>query len=72
MRKIIFSSLVVVLVLCGVQAMAQPTGGGPGGGNGPCPTPPCNVPIDGGIAILAAAGAALGIKKLKGNNKKGE
>ncbi len=28
-----------------------------------------NVPIDGGISIIAAAGIAYGIKKLKGSGK---
>lgn len=41
-----------------IMLYAQP-GPGPGGG-GPPP-----VPIDGGLAFLAAAGAALGYKKLK-------
>lgn len=29
----------------------------------PCWPPPCSVPLDGGISILIAAGAALGGKK---------
>jgi hypothetical protein len=36
-----------------------------------CPVPPCPViPIDGGISLLLAAGAAYGIKKVYNNNKK--
>ena len=35
-----------------------------GGGGPPCWPPPCNIPIDGGLSILIAAGAALGGKKL--------
>lgn len=37
----------------------------------PCETPPCppDVPIDGGIGFLAAAGMYYGIKKLYGAKK---
>lgn len=41
-------------------------------GNGPaCWPPPC-VPIDGGITLLMAAGAAYGAKKFHESRKKGE
>lgn len=41
-------------------------------GNGPaCWPPPC-VPIDGGITLLMAAGAAYGAKKFYESRKKGE
>jgi hypothetical protein len=54
-----------------------PPGGGPGGGGPPPPPPPppdpcfpnpC-IPIDGGIAFLAAAAIAFGGKKLLEKNK---
>ncbi len=41
-------------------------------GNGPaCWPPPC-IPIDGGISILMAAGAAYGAKKIYDSRKKQE
>ena len=43
-----------------------PPAGGPG-----CWPPPC-VPIDGGITLLMAAGAAYGAKKFYESRKKGE
>jgi len=73
MRNFLIWTLTICLVVF-IQTVvfAQPAGGGPGGGGGPCPTPPCNaVPIDGGIALLAIAGAAFGIKKIR-QNKKGD
>ncbi len=73
MNKSVLRTLAILFFVLSVAFVwAQPSGGGPGGGNGPCPAPPCNgVPIDGGIGILAAAGIAFGIKKLR-ENKKGE
>jgi len=64
MKKMIGGLLLVVVILVGSsQAIGQPGNPGP-----PCGAPPCGpgppVPIDGGLIILAAAGAALGIKKL--------
>ena len=44
---------------------------GPPTGPPPCWPPPCTIPIDGGISILIAAGAALGGKKLLNLRKKG-
>ena len=50
-----------VLFLTSYYLFAPPST--PGGGSPPaCWPPPC-VPIDGGITILLAAGAALGLKK---------
>lgn len=39
----------------------------------PCGTPPCpiNIPIDGGVSILIAAGLAYGAKKAYDYGKKG-
>lgn len=46
------------------EVNAQPPGGGgPGGTEPPCWPPPC-IPIDGGISLLIAAGAAFGAKKV--------
>ena len=36
---------------------------GPGMGPAPCWPPPCAIPLDGGISLLIAAGAALAGKK---------
>lgn len=51
--KITYAVLLLMLI-CTFGAFAQPGGGGPG-------TP---TPIDGGIGILMAAGAAYGYKKM--------
>lgn len=57
---VIFFSLHFLSV--NVHAAGPPMG--PPMGPPPCWPPPCTVPIDGGISILIAAGAALGGKKL--------
>jgi len=60
MNKIIRISLVLVAFLAISQlAMAQPTP----------PGSPADVPIDGGLSILIATGAALGGKKIWDNRK---
>lgn len=42
----------------------------PNGGGGPqCWPPPCSVPIDGGISMLLAAGAAYGGLKIAKRKK---
>ena len=41
-----------------------------GGGTPPCWPPPCSIPLDGGISILIAAGAALAGKKFFDFKKK--
>jgi len=56
-----------------LNAMPGPSAGGPPGGSPPagsppaggppCWAPPC-VPIDGGIGILLAAGAFVGVRKI--------
>lgn len=56
--KIILAVAIVVAV--SFAAQAQP-GSGPGGFD----DEPQDVPVDGGIVLLAAAGAAYGYKKLK-------
>lgn len=55
MKKLWFKISVTVLTLLPVLVMAQP--GLPGG--------PDQTPIDGGLGILAAAGGAYAIKKLR-------
>lgn len=60
MKKILFSTIAFVLLFSLTQA--QP------------PTPPGSpeaVPVDGGLALLAAAGAALGVQKVW-NARKGK
>lgn len=52
----------MLLVSNDILAAPPGSGGGPGGQGG-CVPPPC-VPIDGGLSILLAAGAAFGGKKL--------
>lgn len=56
----------VVLAFGALTLSAQPAGtppGGPSGGSDPpCWPPPC-IPVDGGISILIALGAAYGSKK---------
>ncbi len=36
------------------------------------PPPPDDVPIDGGLSLLLAAGAAYGVKKYRDNRKKND
>ena len=53
--------------LCGIlltatAAQAQPGSGGPSPGT---PAGPTDVPIDGGISLLLAAGGAYGLKRLR-------
>jgi hypothetical protein len=60
MLKRLFFSL--ILVGSFVIAIAQPGGGGDPGGGQPVPL--------GGIELLLAAGAALGVKRIVSRNKK--
>lgn len=61
--------IIGVFVACGVVSNAAPP---PPPGIGPaCWPPPC-IPIDGGITLLMAAGAAYGAKKLLYTRKKKE
>lgn len=65
MKKIAF--LLAIFLYFYFSSMECNAGGPPMGppmGPPPCWPPPCAVPIDGGIGILIAAGAALGGKKL--------
>ena len=60
-----FLKLVFILIcfLTSTALLAQPTGGGPGGGGDP------DVPL-GGIELLIAAGALFGAKKWFDKSKK--
>jgi len=50
---------------------APPTGSPPAGGP-PCWNPPC-IPIDGGIGLLLAAGAFIGVRRIyKGSEDKAD
>jgi hypothetical protein len=71
MKKIVsycFILAFALLLTSGVDVYAQ----GPGGGPGPCTSPPCIppnppglVPIDGGILFLLVSGITLGVVSLK-------
>ena len=52
--------LLIVITVLPFFAMAQDPGGGP------------DVPIDGGLSLLLAAGAAYGVKKYRSSKKKEE
>ena len=52
--------LLIVVSILPFFAMAQDPGGGP------------DVPIDGGLSLLLAAGAAYGVKKYREGRKKDE
>jgi len=56
----------VIIGLASYSAPPPPPGTGPG-----CWPPPC-VPIDGGITLLMAAGAAYGAKKIYDSKKKAD
>ena len=50
--------MLLIVTLLPFFAMAQDPGGGP------------DVPIDGGLSLLLAAGAAYGVKKYRNGKKK--
>jgi len=64
-------TLLFVLMI-NIIAFAQPPGGPPPGGAGgtnpPCWDPEC-IPIDGGVGFLIAAGAVIGVKKIRDHRK---
>ena len=60
---LLLSMLMIVFCILPSIVHAQ---GGPGG------DPDATVPIDGGLSILAAAGVAYGVKKIKEYRKKKE
>lgn len=69
--------LLVIFLLMGLANQVLAGGMGSGMGMGPpsppCgtpPFPPCAVPIDGGVGILAGAGALYSYLKLSKRNKK--
>ena len=60
-NSILISGLLLIAVtILPFFAMAQDPGGGP------------DVPIDGGLSLLLAAGAAYGVKKYRQGRKKDE
>ena len=71
MKKIIAyrtAMVFVMMFLVSTHSFAQ----GPGGGPGPCTSPPCNppnppglAPIDGGLVFLIASGLILGVRDLR-------
>lgn len=65
-------TLIVFALSVNFVAFTQPPGGPPPGGTTgggpPCWDPEC-VPIDGGIGFLIAAGAVLGVKKIRDYKK---
>lgn len=63
--------LLASLVLAPVASLFAANLPGGGGGMSPgCWPPPCSVPIDGGVSLLLAAGAAFGAKKIIDSRKK--
>ena len=61
-----FVAVVAIILFAGQMYSAPPP---PPTGSPNCWPPPC-VPIDGGISILIAAGAAYGAKKIYNSRKK--
>lgn len=59
--RIVFGILIVLLFITEF-VVAQPS----------LPTPPSQAPIDGGLSLLAAAGGAYAIKKLRNKKKREE
>ena len=66
MKKYLFITLIVLLILAAAVlifpelASAQPP---------PPPSKPSQTPIDGGLGLLAAAGGAYAVKKLRDRKK---
>ena len=65
---LIFLAVFFFAVQQSFAAMGPPPMGPPMGP--PCWPPPCSIPLDGGISLLIAAGAALGGMKLFDRRKK--
>ena len=57
-----FYGAVACLMLTAGAALAQPGSGGPIPNN---PPPADQIPIDGGVSLLLAAGGAYGLKRLR-------
>ncbi|MCG8374336.1 MAG: hypothetical protein MI700_12415 [Balneolales bacterium] len=55
--------LILIIVVASFEVMAQPPG---------LPSTPSQAPIDGGLGLLAAAGGAYALKKLKKRKRDGE
>lgn len=78
----LFSVIAVIIFSLTANALPGPTAGGPPGGapptgsapagGPPCWSPPC-IPIDGGIGLLLAAGAFVGVRRIyKGSSEQRE
>lgn len=65
-KHIKISSLLFGFILTALTSLAQDPGPGPDPGGDP------DVPIDGGIALLAAGAATYGIKTLRNKKEKAE
>lgn len=65
-KHIIYTVFFLFLSAVSISAPPPPPGTGPS-----CWPPPC-IPIDGGITMLMAAGAAYGVKKIYDSKKKRE
>lgn len=57
-----FYGAVACLLLTAGAALAQPGSGGPTPTN---PPPADEIPVDGGVSLLLAAGGAYGLKRLR-------
>ena len=80
MKKRDLRNLIILssILLLSVNVFAQPPGGGPPGGapptgaspagTPPCWSPPC-IPIDGGVGLLLAAGAFVGVRRIRKANQ---
>ncbi|WP_081867750.1 PID-CTERM protein-sorting domain-containing protein [Hymenobacter sp. IS2118] len=62
MKRICIFLLVLASAAMAQQALAQPSSGGPRPGDAAGPT---TVPIDGGVSLLLASGAAYGLRRLR-------
>ena len=62
-KKICYPILLLTVILLPALLMAQPLDG---------PGDPNDVPIDGGLSLLLAAGAAYGVKKYRDHKTQGE
>jgi len=62
MKNTTVLTVIKILIFYATAATAQPA----------LPSPPDQAPIDGGLGILAAAGGAYAIKKLRDRKKRAE
>jgi hypothetical protein len=62
MKRSTFNILLIVLICITIPMITLAQG----------PPDPNDVPVDGGLSLLIAAGAAYGVKKYRDNKRKGE